>query len=56
MTGIESLVLDVPDPAAAEAFYTAFGLGEQVRVRAAEEPSSGFRGYTIVGSHTASGA
>jgi hypothetical protein len=47
MTGIESLVLDVPDTAAAEAFYTAFGVGDRVRVRAAEEPSSGFRGYTI---------
>ena len=47
MTGIESVTLDVPDTAAAEAFYTAFGVGDQVHVRASEEPSSGFRGYTL---------
>jgi hypothetical protein len=47
MTGIESITLDVPNPAAAEAFYGAFGVGDRVRVRASEEPTSGFRGYTL---------
>jgi hypothetical protein len=47
MTAIESVILEVPEPAAAEAFYGAFGVGDRVRVRASEEPTSGFRGYTL---------
>ena len=48
MTSIESVTLEVPDPTAAERFYTvAFGLGTQLRVRASEEPTSGFRGFTL---------
>jgi predicted lactoylglutathione lyase len=48
MTTIESVTLDVPDATAAETFYrTAFGLGDQVQVRASEPPSTGFRGYTL---------
>ena len=48
MTSIESVTLEVPDPAAAEAFYTAaFGLGSRVGVRASETPTSGFRGFTL---------
>jgi catechol 2,3-dioxygenase-like lactoylglutathione lyase family enzyme len=48
MTSIESVTLDVPDPAAAEAFYTAaFGLGDKVRVRASQSPTTGFRGFTL---------
>src|SRR5262245_9991341 len=48
MAAIESVTLGVPDPAAADAFYTAaFGLGPQVGVRASEEPTSGFRGFTL---------
>jgi len=48
MTAIDSLTLEVPDATAAEAFYSsAFDLGSQVRVRASETPSSGFRGFTI---------
>jgi predicted lactoylglutathione lyase len=48
MTSIESVVLDVPDPSAAEAFYaTAFGLGTRVGVRASEAPTTGFRGFTL---------
>ena len=48
MTSIESVILEVADTAAAEAFYkSAFGLDTQVRLRAAGEPSSGFRGYTL---------
>ena len=47
MTSIESLTLEVPDPAAASTFYTAFGLGAQVGVRASEAPTTGFRGFTV---------
>ncbi|SDK93219.1 glyoxalase [Arthrobacter sp. ok362] len=48
MTSIESITLEVPDPTAATAFYTgAFGLGTQVRVRAADAPTAGFRGFTV---------
>lgn len=48
MTSIDSLVLDAADPAAAGHFYkTAFGLDTQVRVRAAEPPTTGFRGFTL---------
>ncbi|GAA1371783.1 glyoxalase [Catellatospora chokoriensis] len=48
MTSIDHLVLEVTDLAAADTFYTAaFGLGERIRVRAGDEPSTGFRGYAI---------
>jgi uncharacterized glyoxalase superfamily protein PhnB len=48
MTSIESVTLEVPDPAGAEAFYAAaFGLGGQVRIRASDEPTAGFRGFTL---------
>jgi catechol 2,3-dioxygenase-like lactoylglutathione lyase family enzyme len=48
MTSIESIILDVADPTAAEQFYTAaFGLGGQVRVRASDAPTTGFRGFTV---------
>ena len=45
---ITSVTLEVPDPDAAGAFYrAAFGLGTQVRVRASQAPTSGFRGFTL---------
>jgi predicted lactoylglutathione lyase len=48
MTSIESLTLEVPDPTAANAFYAAaFGLDNQVALRASEAPTSGFRGFTL---------
>ncbi|WP_423183896.1 glyoxalase [Arthrobacter sp. NyZ413] len=48
MTSIDSVTLEVPDPAAAADFYdAAFGLGELVRVRAANAATNGFRGYTL---------
>ncbi|HAM28290.1 MAG TPA: glyoxalase [Microbacteriaceae bacterium] len=48
MTSIESVTLEVPDPAVANAFYTAaFGLGTQVRVRPSDTPTTGFRGFTL---------
>ncbi|OXM62722.1 glyoxalase [Amycolatopsis vastitatis] len=48
MTNIEAITLEVTDPAAAERFYTsAFGLGSQLRFRATEAPTTGFRGFTL---------
>ena len=48
MTSIESITLEVADATAAEQFYSAaFGLGSRVRVRASEDPTSGFRGFTV---------
>ena len=48
MAAIESVTLEVPDPTAAEAFYkAAFGLGDTVKVQASEEPTTGFRGFTL---------
>ncbi|MDH6678607.1 putative lactoylglutathione lyase [Rhodococcus sp. LBL1] len=47
MTTVQSLTLEVPDPAAAAAFYAALGVGKYVDVRAAQEPTTGFRGYTL---------
>ncbi|HEY5985963.1 MAG TPA: glyoxalase [Streptosporangiaceae bacterium] len=48
MPSIESFTLEVPDPTAADAFYTAaFGLGTQVGVRASEGATAGFRGFTL---------
>ncbi len=48
MTSIESITLEVADPTSAEHFYaTAFGLGTRVRVGASDEPTSGFRGFTL---------
>ncbi|MGW7070401.1 glyoxalase [Streptomyces sp. NPDC054855] len=48
MANIASVTLDVADPTAAHRFYTtAFGLDAQLRLRASEEPSTGFRGFTL---------
>lgn len=48
MSSIESVTLDVADPTAAHYFYTAaFGLDTQVRLRASEAPTTGFRGFTL---------
>ena len=49
MTSLQSVTLDVADPAAAGAFYAAaFGLDGQVSVRARSEgPTTGFRGFTL---------
>ena len=48
MTSLDSVLLEVPDPAEAEAFYAAaFGLGDRVRVRASAAPTTGFRGFTM---------
>ena len=48
MVSIDSITLEVGDPAAAERFYSdAFGLGSRVRVRASDTPTTGFRGFTL---------
>ena len=48
MASIESVTLEVADPTAVNRFYTvAFGLGTQVRLRASEAPTTGFRGFTL---------
>ncbi|WET81831.1 glyoxalase [Amycolatopsis sp. QT-25] len=48
MNFIDAITLEVADTEAAERFYTtAFGLGFEVRWRASEKPSTGFRGYTL---------
>jgi predicted lactoylglutathione lyase len=48
MASIESVTLEVADPAAADRFYTAaLDLGTQVRLRASEVPTTGFRGFTL---------
>ncbi|MBM7503780.1 VOC family protein [Agromyces aurantiacus] len=48
ISSIDAITLDAPDPEAAARFYAdAFGLGSEVRVRAADAATSGFRGYTV---------
>lgn len=48
MTTIEHVTLGAPDPTLARAFYAAaFGLDAQVRVEETDEPTTGFRGYTL---------
>jgi predicted lactoylglutathione lyase len=48
MTNIDSITLEVADTAAAERFYSAaFGLTGQLRFREEQQPSTGFRGYTL---------
>jgi uncharacterized glyoxalase superfamily protein PhnB len=48
MTSIESITIEATDVAAAEAFYAAaFGLGDRIRVRASDAPTTGFRAYTL---------
>jgi catechol 2,3-dioxygenase-like lactoylglutathione lyase family enzyme len=48
LTSIDSVTLDVTDPEAARRFYAdAFGLTTQVRTRAADAATSGFRGFTL---------
>jgi hypothetical protein len=47
-TSLSSVTLEVPDPGAADAFYTAaFALGAQLGLRASEAPTTGFRGFTL---------
>ncbi|MEV5161546.1 glyoxalase [Streptomyces sp. NPDC053728] len=48
MASLTCVTLEVADPTAAGHFYTeAFGLGDELRVRASEAPTTGFRGFTL---------
>jgi hypothetical protein len=48
MTSIDCVTLEVADPTAVKSFYTeALGLDSQVRLKASEPPSTGFRGFTL---------
>jgi predicted lactoylglutathione lyase len=48
VTAIDSVILEVPDPEAAEEFYAAaFDVAKQVGVRAGEAATTGFRGFTL---------
>ncbi|WP_045875117.1 glyoxalase [Pseudofrankia sp. DC12] len=48
MPFIDSVTLEVADPAAATAFYdTTFGLGDELRVRGSDARTDGFRGFTL---------
>jgi hypothetical protein len=48
MPCIDSITLEVADTTAARAFYTeAFGLGPELQLRAAQTPTTGFRGFTL---------
>ncbi len=48
MTPITSITLEVPDAAAARNFYaSAFGLHDQLSLRASDAVTSGFRGFAL---------
>ena len=48
MAAISHVTIEATDAAAAETFYAqAFDLGEALRVRESQEPTSGFRGFTL---------
>ncbi|MFI5835856.1 glyoxalase [Micromonospora sp. NPDC051300] len=48
MSAIDSVTLQVPDPATARDFYTtAFDLGDRLRVSGSPQPTTGFRGYAM---------
>jgi uncharacterized glyoxalase superfamily protein PhnB len=48
MTSIDSVILEVADPASAERFYAdAFGSPAQIRLRASDAATTGFRGFTL---------
>lgn len=47
-TSITSVTLEVLDPDAASIFYNAaFDLGDQLRLRESDAPTTGFRGFTL---------
>lgn len=48
MISLAHITLEAEDPAAALRFYrAAFALDSRIRTRATEEPTTGFRGYTL---------
>ncbi|HKT00441.1 MAG TPA: glyoxalase [Rugosimonospora sp.] len=44
---IRSVTIEASDPAAAGKFYAAFGLAAHIGVRASQEPTTGFRAFTL---------
>lgn len=45
---IQAVIIEAPDVATTEAFYAAaFGLGDKIRVRSSDAPTSGFRGHIL---------
>ena len=48
MVSIHHVTIEATDAAAAEAFYArAFALGDALAIRESQEPTSGFRGFTL---------
>jgi predicted lactoylglutathione lyase len=48
VTSIQTITLEVTDPAAANSFYgAAFDLGARLDLRATDAPTSGFRAFTL---------
>jgi predicted lactoylglutathione lyase len=48
MTTIEFVTIEVPDTAAAGTFYAAaFDVDDRLRVQSSQEPTTGFRGFTL---------
>lgn len=47
MNAFENVTLEVTDTEAAAAFYQALGVSQYVNVRASDEPTSGFRSFTL---------
>ncbi|MCW2784665.1 MAG: glyoxalase [Marmoricola sp.] len=47
MAAITSVTLEVSDPVAAAAFYESLGVSALVKVRAGDDATTGFRGYTL---------
>ncbi|MFB7264371.1 glyoxalase [Streptomyces nojiriensis] len=47
MTSLETFTLEVADTTAARHFYAAFAAGVEVRLRASEAPTTGFRGFAL---------
>ena len=47
MTAIHRVVLEVSDTAAAERLIAAMGVGDRVGARTSDQPSTGFRGFTV---------
>ena len=48
MTSIDYVTLEVADRTASENLYQkAWGLGDRIRVRTSQEPTNGFRGFTM---------
>lgn len=44
---VTAVTVEATDPGPAAAFYAGLGLGDVVRVRASDAPTTGFRGFTL---------